>query len=147
MNMKRQNLKFIIGGVLIVGIATWIFGSISTQNLTYYYTPGEVSNNYDSIKNDTIRVMGVVKTGSLNWIPRKTKLEFEITDEEEYVLQVEYTGAKPDMFREGQGVVVEGILKTPGEFQADTLLVKHSEEYKVADHTGKKEDYYKTMQQ
>ena len=147
MNMKRQNLKFIIGGVLIVGIATWIFGSISSQNLTYYYTPGEVNNNYDSIKDDTIRVMGIVKADSLNWVPRKTKLEFEITDEEQYVLQVEYTGAKPDMFREGQGAVVEGKLTAPGRFQAETLLVKHSEEYKVTDHTGKKEDYYKSLQQ
>ncbi|MCG8338877.1 MAG: cytochrome c maturation protein CcmE [Proteobacteria bacterium] len=147
MNMKKQNLKFIIGGVLIIGIATWIFGSISSQNLTYYYTPGEVSNNYDSIKDETIRVMGMVKAGSLNWVPRQTKLEFQITDEEQYVLQVEYTGAKPDMFREGQGAVVEGKLTAPGQFQAETLLVKHSEEYKVDDHTGKKEDYYKSLQQ
>lgn len=147
MNMKRQNLKFIIGGVLIVGIATWIFGSISSQNLTYYYTPGEVSDNYNSIKDDTIRVMGMVKAGSLNWIPRQTRLEFQITDEEQHVLQVEYTGAKPDMFREGQGAVVEGKLIAPGKFQAETLLVKHSEEYKVEDHSGKKEDYYKSLQQ
>lgn len=51
------------------------------------------------------------------------------------------------MFREGQGAVVEGKLTAPGKFQAETLLVKHSEEYKVDDHTGKKEDYYKSLQQ
>jgi cytochrome c-type biogenesis protein CcmE len=145
MIMKRQNLKFIIGGVLIVGIATWIFGSISSQNLTYYYTPKEVSDNYESLKNDTIRVMGMVKKGSVNWLPRKTRLEFQITDEEQYVMQVEYTGAKPDMFRERQGVVVEGSLKAPGRLQAETLLVKHSEDYTVTDHTKKKEDYYKSL--
>ncbi len=144
--MKKRNLKFVIGGALIIGIASWIFGSISSENLTYYYTPSEVSANYDTIKQDTIRVMGMVKEGSLNWIPRKTQLEFQITDEQQYVLQVDYTGAKPDMLREGQGVVVEGSLKAPGRFQAETILVKHSEEYKAMEHKGKKEDYYKSLQ-
>jgi cytochrome c-type biogenesis protein CcmE len=101
--------------------------------------------DYETIKDDSLRVMGLVKKGSLHWFPRETKLEFQITDDTEQIVLVEYTGAKPDMLREGQGVVVEGNLSGPGKLLAETLLVKHSEEYKATEHTGKKEDYYKTL--
>ena len=60
-------------------------------------------------------------------------------------IPVIYEGVKPDMFREGQGVVVEGRMLN-GVFEAQQLLVKHSEEYKV-DHNqvASKEDYYKSV--
>jgi len=145
--MKQRNLKFIIGGVLIIGIVAWIFGSISSENLTYYYTPSEVTAKYENIKDDTIRIMGMVKKGSLTWTPKNTRLLFQITDDKKHYVHVEYTGAKPDMFREGQGVVVEGSMTEPGYFLAENLLVKHSEDYKVIEHSDKKEDYYKSLQQ
>lgn len=143
--MKPKNLKFVIGGVLIVGVVIWIFGSISSKNLTYYYTPAEVIAEYETIKHDAIRVMGLVKTGSLHWLPKDTRLEFQITDETEQIVAVQYTGAKPDMLREGQGVVAEGTMIAPGQLQAETLLVKHSEDYKTTEHSGAKADYYKTL--
>jgi cytochrome c-type biogenesis protein CcmE len=144
--MKQKNLKFIIGALLIVGIVIWIFGSVSSENLTYYYTPSEISTQYEAIGNDTIRLMGVVKEGSVKWVPRETRLVFHLTDDGEHAIQVEYIGAKPDMFREGQGIVVEGNLVKIDQFEAGTLLVKHNEEYKTTDHTGQKEEYYQSLQ-
>lgn len=144
--MKRKNLKFIIGSVLIIVVVVWIFGSISSQNMTYYYTPSEVLEQYDELKEDTIRVMGMVSPDSLKWIPRQTKLDFLISDESGSSLQVNYIGAIPDMLREGQGVVVEGKMSGVGQFEADNLLVKHNEEYTVTEHKTKKEDYYKTLE-
>ena len=46
-------------------------------------------------------------------------------------ISVRYTGAQPSMFREGIGVVVEGSMKSDGSFEATTLMVKHSNEYKA----------------
>lgn len=143
--MKPQSLKFVIGGLLIVGIVVWIFGSISSENLTYYYQPSEIPAKYDTIKGSTVRIMGVVSKDSVHWIPRETKLTFQLTDDQKHFVDVQYIGAKPDMFREGQGIVVEGVLDDPSMFVADNLLVKHSEEYTVTEHTQNKEDYYKSL--
>ena len=44
-------------------------------------------------------------------------------------LKVAYQGLLPDLFREGQGVVAEGVLATPGELRAETILAKHDERY------------------
>lgn len=144
--MKMSSLKYVIGGVLVIVIGVWIFGSISSENLTYYYTPGEIRQKYDTIKEKTIRVMGLVKTGSVTWIPRDTTLLFQIIDDEKQTLKIEYSGAKPDMFREGQGVVVEGRLTTMDTFAATNLLVKHNEEYTTKEHKQQKEDYYNSLQ-
>ncbi len=91
--------------------------------------------------------MGVVKADSVKWVPKSTKLSFQLTDEQSYELNVEYTGAKPDMFREGQGVVVEGKLSDTQSLVANALLVKHNEDYSATDHKKQKEDYTKSLQQ
>jgi cytochrome c-type biogenesis protein CcmE len=42
---------------------------------------------------------------------------------------VQYKGLLPDLFREGQGIVAEGVLEPSGVFRADTVLAKHDETY------------------
>lgn len=143
--MKRKQLRLIIGGALIIGIAAWIFGSVSSENLTYYFKPSEVHADFDQMKDKTIRLMGVVETGSVDWQPRDTRLNFRLTDDDIHFIAVSYNGAKPDMFREGQGIVVEGNLQSRDRFTADVLLVKHSEEYNVDKHKKDKKDYYQSL--
>ena len=83
-----------------------------------------------------IRVLGLVEKGTVHWSAKDTTLEFFITENGKDKLRVFYTGIKPDLFREGQGAVVEGVMQ--GEnFAAATLLVKHSEEYRVENHDQK----------
>ena len=53
---------------------------------------------------------------------------FDVTDKAHRVL-VTYTGALPDLFREGQGVVVEGVRANDGTFRAVEVLAKHDENY------------------
>ncbi|MBU3916606.1 cytochrome c maturation protein CcmE [bacterium] len=144
--MNNRKLKYLIGAVLIVAVVVWIFGSISSENITYYYTPAEAIKGYPTLKTKKIRVMGLIEKGSIEWTPREVKLIFRITENSKDYMTVEYHGAKPDMFREGQGVVVEGMLKSPDYFSASTLLVKHNEEYKTEDHTKQKEDYLNSME-
>ena len=130
--MSKNQLKYIIGGLLILGVIVGVFTSLSSENLTYYHTPTEILDNPNKFLGKKVRVMGMIEEGSVQWEPSTTKLSFRITEDGEAFLKVFYIGSKPDMFKEGQGVVVEGKLtNADGTFEAGTLLVKHSEEYKV----------------
>jgi cytochrome c-type biogenesis protein CcmE len=144
--MNSRTLKYFVGAALIAAVVIWIFGSISSENITYYYTPDEAIKAYPTLKEKKIRVMGLIEKGSIKWVPREVKLVFRITENLKDFITVEYHGAKPDMFREGQGVVVEGMMKSPATFAASTLLVKHNEEYKTDDHKKQKEDYINSIE-
>ena len=145
--MNKTLLKFVIGGALILAVAVGLFTSISSKNLTYYQTPGEVLKNPEQFQDQKIRIMGLIEKGSVIWEPAQTKLEFRITEDSQTFLTVNYKGSKPDMFKEGQGVVVEGRMGPEGVFVANTLLVKHSEEYKVDpnQHNVRKEQYFESL--
>lgn len=75
-----------------------------------------------------IRLGGMVEEGSLHRQSPGTLITFRVTDGQ-HTLSVEYTGITPDLFREGQGVIAEGILSPEGVFQATHLLAKHDENY------------------
>lgn len=143
--MRQKQIKVIVGSVIIVGILLTILISVGSENMTYYFTPTEVLTGLENHVGQTVRVMGLVEKGSIQWIPKETKLVFDIADDSVHKIRVEYQGAKPDMFREGQGVVIEGKINADGLFTAANLFVKHTEEYQVTDHEGKKEDYLKTL--
>lgn len=145
--MNSNTKKYLIGGGLVIAIAIALFTSISGDNMTYYRTPAEILENPDDFMGEKIRVMGLIEVGSVTWEPKDTKLGFRISEDGQTFLNVSYIGSKPDMFKEGQGAVVEGKLTSPGHITATKLLVKHSEEYKVEKHSDKKADYYKSMAQ
>ena len=139
---KRSRLAIAI--ILVIGVSIALFASLSRNQITYFYTVAEVLQNKENFQEKKIRVLGLVEKGTVRWSPEDTKLEFFITENSKDKLQVFYTGIKPDLFREGQGAVVEGVMQ--GEnFAADTLLVKHSEEYRVEDHDQKKSNYLKSI--
>jgi cytochrome c-type biogenesis protein CcmE len=73
------------------------------------------------------RLGGLVEDGSLKR-GEGTTVSFVITDKRA-TLPVTYTGVLPDLFREGQGVVAEGMLTSEGVFHADSVLAKHDEKY------------------
>ena len=81
----------------------------------------------------------------MDWNAQAIQLSFNITEEGKNSIPVYYAGIKPDLFREGQGVVVEGRMRGK-RFEAIQLLVKHSEEYTVeTEHKKSKEEYYKSI--
>ena len=112
----------------------------------FFYTPEEVLANPSKFENKTIRIGALVQRGSVEWDAQDIRISFNITEDGKKNIPVFYDGVKPDMFREGQGVVVEGKMKDQ-RFEAVQLLVKHSEEYTVeTKHKKTKEDYYKSIQ-
>ena len=85
------------------------------------------------IQFNTIKVGGMVKTGSVDWDPENLKLSFILSNLKGIDIRVNHSGTPPDMFKENQGVVVEGKLDNAeaSSMTSKKLMVKHSEEYKI----------------
>tara|TARA_B100001094_G_C18039627_1_gene724330 strand:+ start:201 stop:653 length:453 start_codon:yes stop_codon:yes gene_type:complete len=135
--MKSGHLKWImvcgIFGVIVAIFSQLNFG----DSLVYFYVPAEAVPQAQKLSNKTIKIGAMVKKGTVDWRAKELKLAFILTDFEGNDLKVRYNGIKPDMFKEGQGVVVEGRISPDGRsFKARTLMVKHSEEYKKPEGKG-----------
>lgn len=104
------------------------------QNIDLFYTPTEVvygKNNDASTKPNVgqrIRIGGMVVEGTVQRDPKSLKVRFDLNDIGPSV-SVEYEGILPDLFREGQGIVAQGVLKTPTLLVATEVLAKHDENY------------------
>lgn len=122
--MKR--LRVIVPVVVIVGSLGWVAAKGLTGNLVYYKTPTEIVRLGASGVGDRIRVGGLVDPGSVH--RTGSLVRFIVTDGTTRLTVVD-TGGVPSLFREGQGVVVEGVVGADGAFHADTVLVKHNGVY------------------
>jgi len=129
--------------VLLGGFGYLVYGGID-ENLVYFLTPSELMAKGDSAHGKPVRLGGMVVPGSVKWDPEAIELRFRMTDNKTQ-LDVHSEKAPPQMFREGQGVVVEGKLAKSGIFESSSLMVKHSNEYKAPDHAEKPEEAYKTL--
>jgi cytochrome c-type biogenesis protein CcmE len=92
----------------------------------FFYSPSEVAQKAAQ-PGARLRVGGLVKTGSVVKSADQT-VAFVVTDGA-HDLKVAYQGLLPDLFREGQGVVAEGVLESSGQMRAETILAKHDERY------------------
>ncbi|MEY4632079.1 MAG: hypothetical protein RIQ81_2199 [Pseudomonadota bacterium] len=131
---KNNKMRWILGGT-VIGAAIVALVSIQLgNNAVYFYTPDEAFAQAVDLSGKTIRVGGMVLPGSVNWQAETLDLKFKMSDLKGHEIAVNHRGAAPDMFKEGQGVVVEGVLiKNPDQtlnMTARKLMVKHSEEYK-----------------
>lgn len=97
------------------------------ENLLFYYTPSQVAAG-EAPGEGTIRVGGLVVSGSVERDPGNMDVRFALTDMAERV-PIVYAGILPDLFREGQGVIAQGTLGADGTFQAVEVLAKHDERY------------------
>ncbi|MBF0238288.1 MAG: cytochrome c maturation protein CcmE [SAR324 cluster bacterium] len=143
----KTKYKFLIGGLVVFG-AIVALSIVGLQEMTvFFYTPQEILAAPDDFQEKTIRIGAMVEKGSIDWDAGKIKLAFRMTEDSQHYIPVVFHGVKPDMFKEGQGVVVQGQLQGD-TFYADELLVKHSEDYKLeaGDHKNKQEMYKSLMQ-
>jgi cytochrome c-type biogenesis protein CcmE len=142
----NQRRAFLLGAILVSGAALGAisYGNIG-ENLVYYWDPTQLVQAGDKAEGATVRLGGVVKAGTVQWNADNNSLRFEVTDAKNTVF-VEATGAPPQMFREGIGVVVEGTVNAAGVFQSDRLMVKHSNEYKAPVEGASVADLYETVE-
>jgi len=97
------------------------------QNINLYYTPSQVAAGKAPI-NRLFRMGGLVRKGTIRHEKKGLEIKFNLTDTTQDV-EVDYTGVLPDLFREGQGIIVKGKLNREGIFIADQVLAKHSANY------------------
>jgi len=123
---KRRRLYFAIALVVAgIGGAVLVVAALR-DNVLYFYSPSDISAKHVP-PHVAFRIGGLVEKGSLKRGPG-AEVRFVVSDGRARV-PVRYSGALPDLFREGQGVVVEGALGRNGVFKADTVLAKHDERY------------------
>jgi len=122
----KKRVSFLSLLLLFLVIAVFFILKSLTDNILYFKSPTDIQLSQDIIFNKKIRVGGMVKKNSIN-INNK-EIKFIITDLNNELV-VSYSGAVPNLFSEGKGVVAEGKLQDKKYFIADRILAKHDENY------------------
>jgi cytochrome c-type biogenesis protein CcmE len=127
MNPKRKQRLYIIFGLVGgLGVAVGLVMYALSQNINLFFKPTQIAGGH-APEAQMIRVGGMVAEGTVNRNPESLEVAFDVTDFDHNV-RVTYSGILPDLFREGQGVVVQGRVQQ-GTFQATEVLAKHDENY------------------
>ena len=122
----KTRLLFLVSIILItLSFLIFIYLNLK-QNILYFKTTSEIFTNNTIEGNSMIRVGGMVKKDSIR--QNNKEISFILTDYKKELIVV-YSGAVPNLFSEGQGAVVEGILNDKKYLIADRILAKHDENY------------------
>ncbi|WP_280562499.1 cytochrome c maturation protein CcmE [Chromohalobacter sp. 48-RD10] len=124
---RKRRLILVIGVIGLVAIAAGLTLYALRSNINLFFTPAEVAAG-KAPYGRTMRIGGIVKEDSVVRESDSLEVSFVVTDFAEDV-SVRYDDILPDLFREGQGVVVIGRLHDNGKFMAQKVLAKHDEKY------------------
>lgn len=124
---RKQRLFLLLGLAILAAIAVGLTLYSLSSNINLFYSPAQIAAG-EAPLNRQIRAGGMVKAGSVQRDEQSLDVVFTVTDYEDD-LDVRYSGILPDLFREGQGVVVVGELAKGGVLRADQVLAKHDENY------------------
>ena len=124
---KKVKLRFIFLALILASVILTVFLILQSlkENVVYFQSPSEIKSLIE-LEKKKIRVGGMVKEQSV--IINSNEVNFIITDFKNEI-NVIYSGAVPNLFAEGKGVVVEGFLKDKNYFRATKILAKHDENY------------------
>ncbi|GGG48654.1 cytochrome c-type biogenesis protein CcmE [Pseudohongiella nitratireducens] len=128
---RKKKLSIILFIAVGLSIAIGLSLFALSNNIDLFYTPTQVAAG-EVTPGQRIRVGGMVKEGTVEHNQDELEVSF-ITTDYSHDVQVLYTGILPDLFREGQGIVAEGMLTSAGVFQASRVLAKHDENYMSAE--------------
>ena len=125
---KKVKSRIIFLVFLLLSATAIIFLILKSleENIVYFLSPSEIYDKPNISFNEKIRIGGLVKEDSI--IKDQTSIKFIITDLKKEII-VSYSGAVPNLFSEGKGVIAEGELKDKKYFVADEILAKHDENY------------------
>jgi len=135
MNPRRKKRLIMTSG--IIGAAALAIGLVLyalSQNIDLFYTPTEIVEGKGSEQvrpeiGQRLRVGGLVVPGSVERKGSGLTVSFRLIDNGPAQVTVEYEGILPDLFREGQGIVANGVLVAPDRIEASEVLARHDEEY------------------
>tara|TARA_R110002096_G_scaffold61653_7_gene153186 strand:- start:816 stop:1298 length:483 start_codon:yes stop_codon:yes gene_type:complete len=125
MRHRNRRLATIAVAAIILAAAVALALFALRDAVVFFYSPSEIAAEHPGT-GERVRVGGLVLEDSIDGAG--DGVVFVITDRVENVI-VAYVGILPDLFREGQGVIVEGRFRDDGVFQAETVLAKHDENY------------------
>lgn len=126
MTRKQRRMVMIASAGAVLAISAGLVAYALRDSIVFFYGPTEVVEK-GLAPGTRLRLGGLVGEGSVVRAAGQ-KVSFTVTDAKT-TMTVSYTGLLPDLFREGQGVVTEGVLEGPGRFRADSVLAKHDENY------------------
>ena len=123
---RKQKRLAVIGGLgAVLALATTLILFALRDQIVFFYSPTEIQAKAVAA-GTPVRLGGLVKAGS--WVKAGESNDFVVTDGTTE-MTAHYNGILPDLFKEGQGVVVEGALTPAGTFAATNVLAKHDENY------------------
>jgi cytochrome c-type biogenesis protein CcmE len=125
MTRKRLRLYLVLASLAVLGIAATLILRALNEDLVFFRSPTEVASDRPDA-GSLFRLGGLVETGTVE--KQGEQVTFSVTDLSNNVT-VSYRGLLPDLFREGQGVIVEGAFDEGGQFVAREVLAKHDETY------------------
>jgi len=133
-NTRRRNRLYAALAILLgLGLATALVMYALRSNIDLFYTPGEILYGKGQAHEkpeagQRLRVGGMVMPGSVRRDPKTLAVSFKLYDARG-VVSVSFEGILPDLFREGQGVVAQGVLAAGNQVIAKEVLAKHDEKY------------------
>jgi cytochrome c-type biogenesis protein CcmE len=125
----NKNLKFILGGALIIALVIVLIVQATVSTGAYYLTVSELNAKGATMVGERVRVSGAVVGDSEDWNAQEITLRFAIADEAGAQLPIVFFGPRPDNFTRASEAIIEGQLLADGSFQADTLLLKCPSRY------------------
>lgn len=140
-----KRIGLVVGAVAVLGAFGYLLAGGIGENLVYFVTPTELAAKGADVHDTPVRLGGQVKPGTVQWDADALDLRFELTDGTADV-RVHSTGAPPQMFRDGMGVVVEGRMSRDGVFLSTNLMVMHSNEYRAPESGEKPQDRYHQLE-
>lgn len=124
---RKRRLIIVLGLVALAAVAVGLTLYALRANINLFFTPSQIAAG-EAPHDRTMRIGGVVKKDSVKRDSDSLQVTFVVTDFAKDV-EVSYDDILPDLFREGQGVVIVGKLDDSGEFLAQQVLAKHDETY------------------
>ena len=144
MTLRFQRVLIIFLSIFFLICAVALMLNNFNSNIVFFFTPSELIELENKI-NEKIRIGGYVKEKSVKRNHNNlNKLTFIVTDNKNDII-IDYEGILPDMFREKQGVVIEGMLIKTNQISATKVFAKHDENYMPASIKKqlKKAEYWK----
>lgn len=139
---RKKRLVIVLSIFLSLSVVTGLVLYALSQNIDVFYKPTEIyqgkeGNGVKAVIGQRIRIGGLVVPKSVYREESSLKVSFKLTDmriptvfhDDDVTVTVKYDGILPDLFREGQGIVANGILQENGIIEASEVLAKHDENY------------------
>jgi len=133
-NSRRKNRMLVVIAIIVgLGLITTLVMYALRANIDLFYTPSEILQGKGEAHEkpepgQRLRVGGMVMPGSVKRDPQSLQVSFKLYDASG-VVSVTFEGILPDLFREGQGVVAQGVLENGNLINAKEVLAKHDEKY------------------